>query len=67
MREKTSLVLRAYFNGAESSYQESQKKATAAKLKKSDIKTNALLIINQYPSSQTLKLDVALNCLPALS
>lgn len=68
MREKTSQILRAYFKSAKSSDEESKKRAiiaTAAKLIKCDIKTYVQSITDQYPSSQSLKLDAALNYLPS--
>ena len=38
---------------------------TAAKLIKSDIKTNVPSVTNEYPSTETLKLDSALTYIPA--
>ena len=55
MREKTSEILRSYFNSTnQEGDEESQKRAileTAAKLIKSDIKTNVPPINNQYPTT----------------
>ncbi len=66
MREKTSQILRSYFSEREKD-EESQKQAiiqTAARLIKSDIKTNVPSVTDQYPSSNSLELDSALSFVP---
>ena len=69
MREKTSQILRSYFksHGKEED-EEAKKRAiikTAAKLIKSDIKTNVPSTSDdEYPSIEKLKLESALNYIP---
>ena len=68
MREKTSQILRSYFksHGKEED-EEAQKRAiikTAARLIRSDIKTNVPSTSDEYPSIEMLKLDSALNYIP---
>ncbi|KAG7176443.1 hypothetical protein Hamer_G021273 [Homarus americanus] len=66
MREKTSQILRSYFN-IQAKDEESQKQAiieTAAQLIKSDIKSNVPSLTDQYPSAKSLKLDSALSFVP---
>ncbi|KAG7156758.1 hypothetical protein Hamer_G006773 [Homarus americanus] len=66
MREKTSQILRSYFN-IQAKDEESQKQAfieTAARLIKSDIKSNVPSLTDQYPSAKSLKLDSALSFVP---
>ncbi|KAG7178151.1 hypothetical protein Hamer_G003931 [Homarus americanus] len=66
MREKTSQILRFYFN-FQAKDEESQKQAiieTAARLIKSDIKSNVPSLTDQYPSAKSLKLDSALSFVP---
>lgn len=68
MREKTSHILRSYFkNAKKESDEESQKRAileTAARLIKSDIKTNIPSINDQYPTTEAIKLQSALEYIP---
>lgn len=67
MREQTSKILRDYFKGVRNGDEESQKRTiinTAAKLLKSDIKTNVPSVTDHYPSSQSLRLGPALDYLP---
>lgn len=67
MREKTAKILRDFFHNAKCGDDESQKRAiisTAAKLLKCDIKTDIPSVTDQYPPSQSLKLDTALDYLP---
>lgn len=66
MRERASEILRLYFKHQEGD-EESQKRAiieTAARLIKSDIKTNVPSVTDQYPSSEMLKLDSTLAYIP---
>lgn len=66
MREKTSHILRSYFS-KEDKDEESQKQAiiqTAARLIKSDIKSNVPSVMDQYPSIESLQLDSALSFIP---
>ena len=66
LREKTSHILRSYFN-TQTKDEESQKQAiieTAVRLIKSDIKSNVPCLTNQYPSAKSLKLDSALSFVP---
>ena len=66
MREKTSQILRSYFNEQEKD-EESQKQAiirTAARLIKSDIKSNVPSVMDHYPSTKSLELDSALLFVP---
>ena len=68
MREKTSQILRSYFktHGKEED-EEAQKRAiikTAARLIRSDIKTNVPSTSGEYPSIEMLKLESALNYIP---
>ena len=66
MREKTSQILRSYFSNQEKD-EESQKQAiiqTAARLIKSDIKSNVQSITDHYPSTKSLELDSALSFVP---
>jgi len=67
MRVKASKILRTYFKSAKGDDAESQKRAiiaTAAKLLKCDIKADIPSVTDRYPSSQSLKLDTALDYLP---
>jgi 5'-3' exonuclease len=68
MRERTAQILRSYFKRtSQEGDEESEKRAiidTAARLVKSDIKTNIPSVTNEYPSTETLKLDSALNYIP---
>ena len=68
LREKTSHILRSYFKKTnQEGDEESQKKAiieTAARLMKSDIKTNVPSITDQYPNSEMLQLQSALDYFP---
>ena len=68
MREKTSHILRSYFNSAkEKGDEESQKRAVleaAARLIKSDIKTNVPTVKDQYPTTEERKLKAALDYIP---
>jgi hypothetical protein len=65
MREKTSHILRSYFKSAQNEGdEESQKKAlleTAARLIKSDIKSSVSAVNDQYPTTEMLKLQSALD------
>jgi len=67
-REKTSHILRAYYKDAQQDRdEEAQKKAiieTAARLIKSDIKTDVPSVTDHYPKSEELELDSALAFLP---
>ena len=66
-REKTSSILRDYFKMPNKDDEESQKKAiieTAAKLIKSDIKTQLMPIMNEYPKATDLDLDFTLEYVP---
>lgn len=66
MREKTSEILRSYFN-TQAKDEASQKQAiieTAARFIKSDIKSNVTSLADQYPSATSLKLDSALSFVP---
>ena len=66
MREKTSQILRSYFK-TQATDEESQKLAiidTAARLIKSDIKSNVQSQTDQYPSTESLKLDTAISYIP---
>ena len=66
MREKTSQILRSYFE-SDKGDEESQRRAiieTAARLIKSDIKTTIPSVTDHYPDSDTLKLDSALHYIP---
>ena len=68
MREQTSQILRSYYKQkCQEGDEESQKRAiieTAARLIKSDIKSQVSTVKNQYPSSEDLKLDSALSFIP---
>ena len=68
MREKTSDILRSYFdNTKQEGDEESQKRAileTAARLIKSDIKTNVISVTDEYPTTETIKLQPALDYIP---
>jgi hypothetical protein len=70
MREKTShiLKLRSYFKSAQNEGdEESQKKAlleTAARLIKSDIKSSVSAVNDQYPTTEMLKLQSAVDYIP---
>ena len=67
MKEKTSHILRSYFMRDEDTEEESQKKAiieTAARLIKSDIKTEVPSVIDQYPGTDMLNLDSTLRYFP---
>ncbi len=68
MREKTSHILRSYFKSAQNEGdEESQKKAlleTAARLIKSDIKSSVSAVNDQYPTTEMLKLQSALDYIP---
>ena len=68
MREQTSQILRSYHKQkCQEGDEESQKRAiieTADRLIKSDIKSQISTAINQYPSSEDLKLDSALSFIP---
>ena len=67
MREKTSQILRSYFKSVKESDEESQKRTiieTAVRLIKSDIKTEVSSVTVQYPGTDMLKLDTALQYLP---
>ena len=68
MRENTSDILRSCMNRTIQGCDEvSQKRAildAAARLIKSDIKPNVSSISNQYPSTDTLKLQAALDYIP---
>ena len=66
MKEKTSQLLRSYFN-AQAKDEESQKQViieTAARLIESDIKSNVPSLANEYPSAKSLELDYALSFVP---
>ena len=66
MKEKTSQLLRSYFN-APAKDEESQKQViieTAARLIESDIKSNVPSLANEYPSAKSLELDYALSFVP---
>ncbi|KAG7156410.1 hypothetical protein Hamer_G006161 [Homarus americanus] len=66
MREKTAQILRFHFN-IQAKDKESQRQAiieTAARLIKSDIKSNVPSLTDQYPSAKSLKLDSALSFVP---
>ena len=66
MKEKTSQILRSYFN-AQAKDEETQKQViieTAARLVKSDIKSNVPSLTNEYPSAKSLELDYALSFVP---
>ena len=67
LKEKTSEILRSYFNSrTQTGDEESEKRRlleTAAKLIKSDIK-NIVPHVNEYPSTETLKLQNALDYVP---
>ncbi len=66
MREKTSEILRSYFN-TQAKDEASQTQAiieTAARLIKSDIKSNVASFTNEYPSSTLLSIDSSLCFLP---
>lgn len=59
MRERTSHILRSYFN-AHAKDEESQKQViieTAARLIKSDIKSSVPSLTSQYPSAKALELE----------
>jgi len=64
MTEQTSQILRSYYKQkCQEGDEESQKCAiieTAARLIRSDIKSQVSTVTNQYPSSEDLKLDSAL-------
>jgi hypothetical protein len=68
MREKTSHILRSYFKSAQNEGdEESQKKAlleTAARLIKSDIKSSVSAKNDQYPTTEMLKLQSAVDYIP---
>ena len=68
MREQTLQILRSYYKGKyQEDDEESQKRAiieTAARLIKSDIKSEVFTMKNQYPNSEDLKLDSALSFIP---
>ena len=68
MREQTPQILRSYYKGkCQEDDEESQKRAiieTAARLIKSDIKSEVFTMKNQYPNSEDLKLDSALSFIP---
>jgi hypothetical protein len=66
MKEKTSQLLRSYFN-APGKDEESQKQViieTAARLIESDIKSNVPSLANEYPSAKSLELDYTLSFVP---
>lgn len=67
LSETTPKILRTYFKNFKNSDQESQKLAiieAAGKLLKRDIMTNVPSVTDQYPPSQSLTLDAALDYLP---
>lgn len=68
MKEKTSQILRSYFKtNRQDEDEESQKRRiidTAARLIKSDVKTNVESVTDQYPCTDSLKLTAALDYLP---
>ena len=67
MKEKTSHILRSYFMRDGDTDEESQKAAiieTAARLIKSDIKTEVPSVTDQYPGTDMLNLDSTLRYLP---
>ena len=68
MREQTSHILRSYYRQkCQEGDEQSQKMAiieTAAKLIKSDIKSHISSVTNEYPSTQTFKLNSALSFIP---
>ena len=67
MKEKTAQILRSYFNQSKSNDEESQKRAiieTAARLIKSDIKTNVPSFTDRYPSVTELRLQPSLQFIP---
>ena len=68
MREHTAHILRSFYKQkCQEEDEESQKRAiieTAARLIKSDIKSQVSSVTNQYPSSSDLKLDSALSFIP---
>ena len=68
MREKTSHILRSYFNSTmHEADEDSQKRAileTAARLIKTDIKTNVPSVCNQYPTAETIQLQPTLDYIP---
>ena len=66
MTEKTSQILRSYFN-SQAKDEEAQKQAiveTAVQIIKSDIKCHVPSITDQYPRAKSLKLGSALSFLP---
>jgi hypothetical protein len=67
MKEKTKQILRSYFNQSKAADEESQKRAiieTAARLIKSDIKTNVPSVTDSYPSVAELGLEPSLQFIP---
>jgi len=67
MKEKTAQILRSYFNQSKSNDEESQKRAineTAARLIKSDIKTNVTSVTDSYPPVTDLRLQPSLEFIP---
>ena len=68
MREQTSEIMRSYYKQkCQEGDEESQKRAiieTAARLIRSDIKSQVSTVTNQYPSSDDLKLDSSLSFIP---
>ena len=68
MREQTSEIMRSYYKQkCQEGDEESQKRAiieTAARLIRSDIKSQVSTVTNQYPSSDDLKLDLSLSFIP---
>ena len=68
MKEQTSNILRSYYQQKRQEGDEFSQKMTlietAAKLIKSDIKSQIPSLTNEYPSSQTIKLDSALTFVP---
>ena len=66
-REKTSRILRDYFNMPNKDDEEAHKRAiieTAAKLIKSDLKTVVPPLEDEYPKATDLKLESALGYIP---
>ena len=68
MREQTSQILRSHYKQkCQEGDEESQKRAiieNAARLIRSDTKSQVSTVTNQYPSSEDLKLDSALSFIP---
>ena len=66
-REKTSQILRNYFNMPNVDDEEAQKRSiieTAAKLIKTDVKTMIEPLKDEYPKTSELKMEAALRFVP---